>query len=198
MKNSDNEDTNINDLIDKLDDVVEKKFGINTADKSSKSSSQPDAVNSETLMDEYKDSSEIVSHMREKYSKKVATLDKLKDKEKRDRAAVVFTKRRYREVIAALIKSGNALSEVVLNAKKESVKLLDKAKGKTRTHRINKEIEESLAQLGSEAYDSIVLGAQDVFKNKNILNIINKINEYNVEIELICEKFEKDISPKVK
>lgn len=191
MSQTEKNDENINSLLDKLDKNIDTKI-IKEFDKDKQEeASKPDATNSGIQKDDYEVSNEILDHMRGNYVKKVEKVDELKKKKKKEKAAVTMTKKRYRQVINALKKSGNALSDSVMNAKKESVRLLGKTKGQTRICTINQELGKLLTTLGREVYDLVVLGGTDILKNKNIAKIIGTINEYNVEKELIIEKFAK-------
>jgi hypothetical protein len=140
---------------------------------------------------EIEDSEKILEHMQEKYQKKQEQLKKLQGEDKKLRAAEVFTKRRYREVMADLKKSGNMISSAVFAANKESVQLLDKAKAKARILSINRAIDKATLHLGREIYDCIAMGVHNVFDNANVKKILNRLNEYHIEIELIHKKFGK-------
>lgn len=182
---------NIHTLINKLDKTIEKKLEPGTNERYNKTVSKLQTDKSDLQKEDYRASDDILDHMREKYSKKAEKVDKIKDGKRKEKAAVVMTKKRYREVIAVLKKSGNALSESMMNAKKESVRLLSKTKSQTRICKLNKEIKGALTTLGREVYDLNALGVSDVLENKNIVKIIGTINETHVEKELICEKFGK-------
>ena len=136
------------------------------------------------------DSEMLLRKIKEKYRRKQERLEELEEDEKKIRAAKVFTKRRYREVSAVLKKGGNMVSDAVLAAQNESVKLLDKAKAQTRVFNLNRKIDEHLGQLGSEIYDLVAFGGANVFENANVKKIISMINECHVEIELINKKLE--------
>ncbi len=137
------------------------------------------------------DSEDLLQKIKGKYQRKQERLEELKEQEKKIRAAQVFTKRRYREVTAVLKKGGNMVSEAAYSAQKESVRLLDKTKAHTRIFNLNARIEELLAQLGSEIYDVVSFGGTNVFDNANVKNVLSRINECHVEIELIQKMFKK-------
>jgi hypothetical protein len=134
----------------------------------------------------------LLQRIKDKYQRKQEHLEDLKVQEKKMRAAKVLTKRRYREVSAALKKGGNMVSDAALAAQMEGVKLLDKAKAQTRIFNLNRKIDELLGQLGSEIYDLVALGGTSVFDNANIKKILARLNECNVEIELINKKLADD------
>ncbi len=145
-----------------------------------------------SLEGEFNDSQMVLSHLRKRYSKEIDNLKELKNKKMESKAAVVMTKRRYRGVLNALKKNGQSISKAVLNTKEESVKLLDMTKGRIRICKINKLIDKSLLQLGNDVYDLFKFGSLDIFNNKNIAKTLKRINEHNLEIELICKKFESN------
>lgn len=144
----------------------------------------------------HEDSEQLLQKIKEKYQRKQERLEELEEDEKKIRAAQVFTKRRYREVTAALKKGGNMVSDAALAAKNESVKLLDRAKAQTRIFNLNRKIDEHLGQLGSEIYDLVAFGGSNVFDNANVKKIIGSINECHVEIDLINKKLESEASGK--
>jgi flagellar capping protein FliD len=137
------------------------------------------------------DSEKILEHMQEKYQQKQEELKKLKGEENKLRAAEVFTKRRYREVTSDIKKGGDMLSHAVLAARNESVQLLDRAKAKTRIHAIAREIDKSALHLGRDIYDLVEMGVYNVFDNENVKKILNRLNEYHIEIEMIHKKFNR-------
>ncbi len=191
MVHSESDGVNRSSLVNKRDGTSDKKLETDSHTNYNKTTPKPEMSKNISQKEDYKASGSILDYMKKNYSKKAEKVDKFKDRKKNKKTTAAMTQKPYREVIRMLINSGNVLSESMLNAKKESVKLLNKTKSQTRICTINQDIKESLTKLGREIYDLFVLGVTDVLKYKSIVKIIGSINELYVEKELICKKFYK-------
>lgn len=148
-----------------------------------------DAVSKE---DEFEASEYLLSQAKKEHEKNEEELKRLRQSDKKDKAARVFTKKRLRDTKTALKKGGDKIAERAVHVKDESLKLIEEEKKKVTIHFIKKSIDEQLTKLGCEVYDLQNQGITDVFNKTRVKNILNQITKYTAEIQSIRSKKKQD------
>lgn len=174
----------------------------NPAEVSASSNIEEDGENRETgrLAENHLETSDILLKERKQELENAdRKLKRLQEAAQRDKAARVMTKRRVKQVKAAVKKAGSKMSTVLAATKESSAKWFEIAQGKGKTQIIRHKREELLTQLGCEVYDLNSQNITQVLGNESVAAILKQLKKYDAEMRSIEKNLKETVAvPKSK